>query len=391
MVDFLVKKFVKDYEKTEKQSVRTSYGVLASIIGIICNLILCGIKIIIGVMIQSISVIADGFNNLADAASSIVSFVGVKIAGRPADKEHPFGHGRVEYVSALIVAFLVIEVGFSCFKSSFNKILNPEVILFNPVLVAILLMSVLVKVWLAYFNHKLGKRINSSVMKATATDAKGDVIITLTTILSIIVGKVTGLAIDGYTGIAVSVFVLVSGYNIAKDTLEPLLGAAVDRDLYEKVTKKVESYEIIVGSHDLIVHNYGPTQKMATIHAEIPNNINFEEAHEVIDQIERDVLRDLDIFLVIHMDPIEVNNSFVDDIKDKVVQLITQLEADSSMHDFRVVNGEHQVNLIFDLVIPYDYDQKESHHLVAQIHEEIRKLDPKYQCVISLEKSYIGD
>lgn len=391
MVDFLVKKFVKDYEKTEKQSVRTSYGVMASIVGIICNLILCGIKIIIGVMIQSISVIADGFNNLSDAASSIVSFVGVKIAGRPADKEHPFGHGRVEYVSALIVAFLVIEVGFSCFKSSFNKILNPEVIIFNPVLVAILLVSVLVKVWLAYFNHKLGNRINSSVMKATAADAKGDVIITLTTILSIIVGKVTGLAIDGYTGITVSVFVLVSGYNIAKDTLEPLLGAAVDRDLYEKVTKKVESYDIIVGSHDLIVHNYGPTQKMATIHAEIPNNVNFEEAHEVIDQIERDVLRDLDIFLVIHMDPIEVNNSFVDDIKDKVVKIITELEEDSSMHDFRVVNGEHQINLIFDLVIPYDYDQKESHNLVVQIHEEIRKLDPKYQCVISLEKSYIGD
>ena len=351
MVDLLVKAFVKDYKQTNKQSVRTAYGVLASVVGIICNVFLFAVKLIIGLMIQSISVMADGFNNLSDAASSIISFVGVKIAGRPADKEHPFGHGRVEYVSALLVAFLVIEVGINCFKSSFSKIINPEVILFRPVLVIILLISVFVKVWLAYFNLKLGKRINSNVMRATAADAKGDVVITLATIISILVGEFTGLAIDGYTGIAVSIFVLISGYKIAKDTLEPLLGAAIDRDLYEKITKKVESYDIIQGSHDLIVHNYGPTNRMATIHAEVPNDIKFETAHEVIDQIERDVLMEFDMVLVIHMDPIEVNNTLVDELKDKIDQITKSLEEDTSIHDFRVVNGEHQVNIIFDLVI----------------------------------------
>jgi len=391
MVDLLVKAFVKDYKQTNKQSVRTAYGVLASVVGIICNVFLFAVKLIIGMMIQSISVMADGFNNLSDAASSIISFVGVKIAGRPADKEHPFGHGRVEYVSALLVAFLVIEVGINCFKSSFSKIMNPEVILFRPVLVIILLISVFVKVWLAYFNLKLGKRINSNVMRATAADAKGDVFITLATIISILVGEFTGLAIDGYTGIAVSIFVLISGYKIAKDTLEPLLGAAIDRDLYEKITKKVESYDIIQGSHDLIVHNYGPTNRMATIHAEVPNDIKFETAHEVIDQIERDVLMEFDIVLVIHMDPIEVNNTLIGELKDKIEQITKSLEEDTSIHDFRVVNGEHQVNIIFDLVIPHEYDKKTSQNLVVRIHEEVRKLDQRYQCIIHLEKSFISD
>ena len=391
MVDLLVKSFVKDYKQTNRQSVRTAYGVLASVVGIICNVLLFAVKLIIGIMIQSISVMADGFNNLSDAASSIISFVGVKIAGRPADKEHPFGHGRVEYVSALLVAFLVIEVGINCFKSSISKIIHPELILFRPVLVVILLISILVKIWLSYFNLKLGKRINSNVMRATAADAKGDVFITLATIISILVGEFTGLAIDGYTGIAVSIFVLFSGYKIAKDTLEPLLGAAIDRDLYEKITKKVESYDIIQGSHDLIVHNYGPTNRMATIHAEVPNDVNFETAHEVIDRIEREVLKEFDMVLVIHMDPIEVNNTLVDDLKDKIVQITKSLEEGTSIHDFRVVNGEHQVNIIFDLVIPHEYDKKTSQNLVLNIHEEVRKLDSRYQCIINLEKSFISD
>jgi cation diffusion facilitator family transporter len=391
MTNLLVKKFVKDYEKIEQSKVRTAYGVFASVIGIICNLILFGTKILIGLFINSISVMADAFNNLSDAASSIIGLVGVKLAERPADKEHPFGHGRFEYIAAFAVSFIILQVGLSCFKSSLSKILKPETVGFNWAIVGILIISVLIKIWLSTFNRTLGNRINSSVMKATATDALGDVLVTSSTIISILIGNFTGFAIDGWMGLVVSVFVLIAGFNIAKETLEPLLGSAVDREIYEKITDKVESYNGIVGSHDLIVHNYGPSHTMATIHAEIPNDANLEEAHETIDLIERDILRDMGIFLVIHMDPIEVNDMKVIDKKNMVIRIINEIEPQANMHDFRVVNGESHINLIFDLVVPYSYDEKQEEDILFQIEEAIRKEDPRYQVVITIENSYIAE
>lgn len=391
MGNLLVRLFVKDYESTEDQGVRTAYGVLSSIVGILCNFMLFVLKFIIGFLIHSITVTADSFNNLSDAASSIISFIGVKMANRPADKEHPFGHGRAEYVAALVVAFLVIQVGLTCFKSAFGKIVHPELIQFQLVPVIILAISILVKIWLSRFNQKLGKKINSKVMLATAADAKGDVIITTATVLSIVIGSFTNLAIDGYAGVVVSVFVLVSGFNIAKDTLEPLMGEAIDRGVYETITQKVESYDGILGSHDLIVHTYGPTRRMATIHAEVPNNMSIEDAHEMIDQIERDVLKELDVFLVIHMDPVEVNNELIKSQKKMVNDIIHGLEPDASIHDFRVVTGEHQVNIIFDLVIPYTYKTEQEKELLTQIREEVRQLDNRYHCMITVENSFVGD
>ncbi|MDF2537861.1 MAG: putative rane protein [Herbinix sp.] len=391
MINLLVKKFIKNNENIEDPSVRTAYGILSSVVGMICNLLLFGIKMAIGIIINSISVMADAFNNLSDAASSVISFIGVKLAERPADKEHPFGHGRFEYISALAVSFLIMQVGFSLFQSSFSKIFKPEEVDFNPLLTGILGISVLIKVWLAFFNRKLGTRINSSVMKATAADSLGDVLVTTAAIISTVIAGLTGLLIDGYMGVVVSIFVMIAGFRIAKETLEPLLGQAIDREVYQRITDMVESYEGIVGSHDLIIHSYGPTHRMATIHAEVPNNINFEQAHETIDRIERDVLKKLDIFLVIHMDPLEVNDTMVVEKKDMVLNIIHSFEPNSSLHDFRIVNGEHQINLIFDLVIPYSYSKEEEQKLLSRIVEEIRRQDAKYQCIITLENSYVAE
>lgn len=391
MTEFLVKLFVKDNKNIGNAKVRTAYGILSSLVGIACNIILCTVKIIIGLIINSISVMADGFNNLSDAASSVISLIGVKLAGRPADKEHPFGHGRFEYISAFTVAFLILQVGFSLLKSSFQKVLHPEELSFNPVLTGILCLSILMKLWMMLFNRKLGRRINSTVMIATSADSGNDVIVTAATIISTVIAGLTGLKIDGYMGILVSLFVMLSGFKIAKETLEPLLGQAVERDVYVKVTEMVESYEGIVGTHDLIIHNYGPTHRMATIHVEVPNNMDFEKAHETIDQIERDMLEKLDIFLVIHMDPIEVNNETVLEKKEMVLKVIKQLEEKATVHDFRVVNGEHHINLIFDLVLPYSYTKSEEQKLMAKIEEEVKELDPRHQCVITMENSFIAE
>lgn len=391
MTQLLVNLFIKDYEKTETTKVRTAYGVLTSIVGIICNFSLFGVKLGIGLIINSISVMADAFNNLSDAASSIIGLIGVKLAERPADKEHPFGHGRFEYITALVVAFLVMQVGLSCFKSAITKIFNPEKVGFSWIIVVILCISVLLKVWLSNFNKKLGNRINSTVMKATSADAFGDVLITSATIISIIIGKVTGLAIDGWMGLLVSIFVLIAGFNIARSTLEPLLGEAADREVYQSITDKVESYKGIVGSHDLIMHNYGPSKTMATIHAEVPKDVNLEEAHETIDSIERDVLRDMGIFMVIHMDPVAVNDTNVSEKKNMVVAVILGIEPKASIHDFRVVNGEEQINLIFDLVVPYSYDEKQEQDLLMKIIDTIYSVDARFQSVITIENSFVPE
>lgn len=391
MTEFLVRRFVKNKDNIQEQAVRTSYGILSSIVGVICNVILFTVKLIVGIVINSVSVMADAFNNLSDAASSIISFIGVKLAGRPADKEHPFGHGRLEYIAALVVSFLILQVGLTLFKSSFSKVLNPEEVIFNPVLIGVLVLSIFIKVWLMFFNRKLGKRIKSTVMLATAADSLGDVLVTSATVISAIIAGLTGWQIDGYMGLVVSIFVMLSGIGIAKDTLEPLIGQAVDREAYKNITNFVESYPGIIGTHDLIIHNYGPSHRMATIHVEVPNDIDFEEAHETIDSIERDIQEKMDIFLVIHMDPVEMNDVMVIEKRDLVTDIIKGLDDNATIHDFRLVHGEFQINLIFDLVVPFSYSKKEEQKLQAQVMEELRKCDSKINCVITIENSYIAE
>lgn len=388
MTEFLVNKFIKDSANIESTEVRTRYGMLASVVGIFCNVLLFSVKLAIGLILSSLAVTADAFNNLSDAASSIISFVGVKMAGKPADAEHPFGHGRIEYIAALIVSFLVIEVGFTFFKSSISKIMHPEEITFDPVPFIILILSILVKLWMAFFNNKLGKRIDSKVMLASAADSLGDVITTSATVISIVICHFTSINVDAIAGLIVSGIVIWSGVSIAKDTLEPLIGQRVPSELYQKITDMVESYEGIVGAHDLIVHNYGPNRSMATIHAEVPNDVSIEASHEIIDRIERDAKKELNILLVIHMDPVEMRDEEVLELRDKTSHIVHALDPELHFHDFRVLKENEQKNLIFDLVVPDSYTEKDAnrvmHQLIALLHEMEKNVD----CIITLDRSF---
>lgn len=391
MTDLLVKMFVKNYEDTDNISVRTAYGVLASGVGIACNVLLSLAKMMVGMLLHSVSVMADAFNNLSDAGSSIIGLVGVKMAEKPADEEHPFGHGRIEYVAALIVAFLVIEVGFTFFKDSISKIRHPEELRFQMVSIVILGMSILVKLWLGMFNKKLGKKIDSQVMMATAADSLGDVIATAATVVSILFWKVTGINIDGFVGLGVSLVVMWAGIGIARDTLEPLIGEATTPEDYRRIKKFVEKYDGIMGSHDLIVHNYGPGRSMASIHAEVPNNVSIEVSHEIIDRIERDAAKELGLFLVIHMDPLETEDQTVLKVRKKTEKAVEELDSRCSIHDFRMVKGEDQTNLIFDLVVPREYSEKKGDELMIRVIERMQEIDKRYQCVITLENSFVAE
>ena len=390
MTEFLVKRFVKDYDKTEKMSVRTSYGVLASMVGIFCNVFLFIVKFSVGSLMRSVSVMADGFNNLSDAGSSIISFVGVKMASKPADEEHPFGHGRMEYISALVVSFIVIEVGLSFFKDAIGKIQDPMELQFHLIPTLILILSIGVKLWLGLFNKKLGNRIGSKVMLATSADSIGDVIATTATVLSILVFKLFEINIDGFIGLGVSLTIMWAGVGIAKDTLEPLLGEAVPKEIYEKIVAFVEGYEGVCGTHDLIVHNYGPGRSMASLHAEVPNDVDIELSHEIIDRIERDALKEIGIYLVIHMDPIETRDEDTLAARKMLEQILTEVDPQVSIHDFRMVVGEKQINLIFDMVVPIQYDKEQKKLLCQETRKRMHEIDERYQCVIVVESSFVA-
>ena len=391
MTEFLVKRFVKNYQDTDDLQVRTAYGVLSSLVGICCNVLLFAAKVVIGMVMNSISVTADAFNNLSDAASSVISFVGVKMADKPADEEHPFGHGRMEYIAALIVSFLVIEVGFTFFKSSIGKLRTPETMNFDLVPFLILLLSVAVKLWMGMFNRKLGRRIDSKVLLATATDSLGDVVTTSVTILSILVYRFLGWNIDAVMGILVSLVVMWAGIGIARDTLEPLIGQAGDPELAARIRREVESYDGIVGTHDMILHSYGPGRTMASLHAEVPRDRNIEDSHEVIDQAEREVSRKLGVFLVIHMDPVEMKDEEVLECRQKLEAYLGDLNPELKFHDFRMVKGKHHTNLIFDVVVPYSYTEEMEQELKRKIQEHMKEIDSRYACVITVDKSYIGN
>lgn len=390
MTEFLIRHFVKDYEQVEKVSVRTRYGMLASVVGIFCNVLLFAVKASVGLLLHSISVTADAFNNLSDAASSVIGLVGVRMAGKPADSEHPFGHGRMEYITALVVSFLVIEVGFTFFKDAVQRIVHPQKLAFGAASVLILVLSVGVKLWLSFFNRKLGRKIDSKVMLATAADAIGDVITTSATVFSLLFFYFTGWNIDGIVGLCVSLVVMWAGIGIARDTLRPLLGEAVDPAAYKKIAGFVEGYDGITGSHDLIVHNYGPGRNMASIHAEVPNDVDIETSHEIIDRIERDAVKELGVFLVIHMDPVETKNEKILTVKKQVEDVVKTIDPELSVHDLRVVEGKERVNVIFDMVVPFRYAKTEEKELILKTTRRLQELDSRYQCVITAERSYMA-
>lgn len=391
MTELLVRLFVKNYHQTENLEVRTSYSLMAGGVGICCNLLLFGVKLTTGFLMNSISAMADAFNNLSDAVSSIVAIVGMTIAQKPADKDHPFGHGRIEYISAFIVAFLVIQVGFSLFKSAVGKILHPEALVFQGVSVLILLLTVCLKLWMAAFYRKLGKRIDSKVLAATAADSLGDVAATSAAIGSILVFGIWQINIDGFVGLVVSVLIMISGLSIARDTLAPLIGEGIDPEVYEEISSFVAGYDGIVGSHDLIVHNYGPGRSIASIHAEVPNDVDIQISHEIIDRIERDAMKQMNLLLVIHMDPVETKDERVKQLKEMTIEVVTDLDARLSIHEFRVVPGTGRINLIFELVVPREYTEAMQEDLKQQIDQRIRARDSRCSCVITTECSYRGE
>ena len=394
MTKFLIKCFIKDYQNIDKSEIRSAYGIFSCIVGIICNVLLCVAKLIIGTLLHSVSIMADAMNNLSDTASSVIGLIGIKVAEKPADKEHPFGHGRMEYIVALIVAFLVIQVGFSFLTNAFSRILHPEEMKTNTISLIILIISMGMKLWLSIFYKTLGKRIQSQVMLATGADAAGDVLITGATIFSLLVFQIAKINIDGYVGVAVAGFVIWSGISIAKETIEPLIGKALDPKLYLDIKEIISAYPWIEGTHDLIVHNYGANNSMATIHVEVSEKLGLAELHEVIDKIERETMEKLGIELVIHIDPIVTTDKEVLEAKKVVEDVVQGMGYDVSIHDFRMTKKGTQAGnkkLIFDMVVPHSCTQKEQEELCAELTREVQCHDSKYQCVITIDKSYIAE
>ena len=387
---YLTEKFIKNYQNIEDEKTRNSYVYLGSIVGIICNLVLSVVKIAVGVVSGSVSVLADGFNNLSDMASSIITMIGIKLANRPADKEHPFGHGRMEYLSALVVAFMVMLVGVQFIKSSIDRIMNPLPITFEMIPFILLLLSLMVKLWLSRFNRYVGNKINSSALKAASVDALGDVFTSSCVLISFVAAKFTTLPIDGYVGLVVSAAILYAGYSLVKDTISPLIGEAPDEELVKAIKQGVLSYDNIIGVHDLIIHNYGVGKCMASIHAEIPSNIDLITIHEIIDTAEREISQKLNIYLVIHMDPMCIHDDKIKALKGDVQNILLKYNCIKSMHDFRITEGEDKINLIFDIEVEaHDINTKEKEEeLRVQLTEEIKKLNPLYHCVITIDKYF---
>ena len=388
--EFLVRKFVKNYETIEDEKTRNAYIYLGSIVGIICNLILSIIKITVGVISSSVSIMADGFNNLSDMASSLITMVGIKLANMPADKEHPFGHGRMEYLSALVVAFMVMLVGAQFIKSSVDRILNPTKVSFEIIPFILLLISLILKLWLSRFNKYVGEKINSSALKAASVDALGDVFTSSCVIISFVASKFTTVPIDGYIGVLVSLAILYAGYSLVKDTISPLLGEAPDEELVKAIKQGVLSYDNIIGVHDLIIHNYGVGKCMASIHAEIPSNIDLVTIHEIIDTAEREISQKLNIYLVIHMDPMCIHDEKINAIKGDVQKILFKYEQIKSMHDFRITEGKNQTNIIFDIEVNFDEVNtvEKEEELRKNLEEDIKKLNPLYNCIITIDKYF---
>ncbi|MEG0943720.1 MAG: cation diffusion facilitator family transporter [Angelakisella sp.] len=357
MTNLLIKTFVKDYENTKNMVVRQGYGRLGSLVGIVVNLLLFAGKFTVGTLFGSVAITADGVNNLSDAGSSVVSLISFRLAGKPADREHPYGHARIEYLAAMIVACLILVLGVELGKSSFEKILNPEAITFSMLMVGVLVFSIGAKLWLFFFNRNLGKRIDSEVMRATAADSLSDVMATTAVLISTLLSPILGYPLDGWMGVAVSAFILLSGINIIRDAMNKLLGDAPTQELVESIERFVVAYDGILGVHDLMVHSYGPGRCFASLHAEVSSREDILKSHDLIDNIERDILRREGVHLVLHLDPIVTDNAEMSAMREQVTQLLHSIDPGLTMHDFRAVLGETHNNLIFDVVVPYTLKQ----------------------------------
>jgi cation diffusion facilitator family transporter len=385
MTQFIIRKFIPDAENVKDAQVRERYGIVSGIVGLLCNFFLFAVKLCIGLATASISVAADAVNNLSDGLSSLISVIGFKLAGKAPDSKHPFGYGRTEYLAGLAVAFLIGLVGIEFAKSSIERILHPSPILFSPVLLVILALSMLVKLWMGAFNRELGHRIDSPVLLAAMQDSINDVVTTTVVLVGMAASRFTDVPIDGYVGLIVAAFILWSGIGIARDTLNPLIGQAADPDIAQNIESIVLEFNGIIGVHDLIVHNYGAGKFLASLHAEVPDTANFVAIHEVVDEAEKEVWKRTGVFLVIHMDPISVNDARVDHFRTLADAVITRVDSRLTMHDFRVVDGDRQINLIFDVVAPFEYQGEKRTTLLRDIRKGLRARDKRFNAVITVD------
>lgn len=383
----LIKLFVKNSKNSNLPVVRTRYGLLSGVVGIVVNILLCGVKFVVGSVTNSIAISVDAVNNLSDAGSSIVSLLGFKFAGKPADEEHPFGHGRIEYLSALIVSFIILLMGFEAAKTSIVKILNPEDVRFSVLSASVLAVTMAVKLWLAFFYKNIDKRIDSPAVKALVVDSLSDIAATGATLTVLIVSLFSTVHIDGYIGLIVAVFIFSSGIGIIKSTIGPLLGEPPEEAFVKKIEKKILSYEGVIGIHDLLLHNYGPGRTFGSVHVEVPANVDVMKSHDTVDKIEHDIKDEFGIDVVIHMDPLVVDDVHIDLLHALVLDLVLGIDEQLSIHDFRLVEGLTHTNLIFDVVAPYKYPVKNS-VLAREIRTRLSKLNSSYYAVVTVEQSF---
>ena len=387
MTNLLIKLFIKD-KNTENPEARAKYGMLSSITGIVVNILLSAVKLIIGIFANSISIISDALNNVTDAGSSIVTMIGFKVSQKKIDKDHPWGHGRMEYITAFIVDILIVLVGVELFKSSFDKIIHPTLPDISNVTIVVLVIAVLTKLWLFIFYNKIAKTIDSAAIKGNAYDSISDSISTFVVLLSAIVAKIFGISIDGYASILVSIFILFTGFKALKDTIDLLLGMNPDKEFVEKLEEFTKKYEMISGIHDIMVHDYGPGRKIVSFHAEVPANCDICKAHDVIDQMEQDIYEEFNCITTIHMAPIVTDDEEINEMRKKTEEIVKEINPEFSIHDFRMTDGGDRINLIFDLVIPPDNEMNHE-ELKNMVQQKIHSVNDKYYAVPKIENSYV--
>lgn len=388
MTNFLIKIFVKDKDNVENQEVREKYAMLSSITGIIVNILLSIFKIIIGVIANSMSIISDGLNNVSDAGSSIVTMIGFKMSQKKVDADHPWGHGRMEYITALFVDILIILVGFELLQSSIEKIINPEVPSISNITIILLVVAILAKLWLFIFYRKIAKKINSAAIKGTAYDSISDSVSTLAVLISAFVARFARITIDGYVSLLVSIFILITGFKAIKEIIDILLGQKPDPEFVKEIEKFTKQYKEINGIHDIMVHDYGPGRKIVSFHAEVPANANILKAHDVIDQMEQDIFAKFGCITTIHMDPMVVDDEEINNMRKETEEIVKNINEKFSIHDFRMTDGGERINLIFDLVIPAG-EKIDVEQLVSAVRKEIHNRNEKYYAVIKVEHSYV--
>ncbi len=388
MVSLLARFFIKNQNDAKDPAARQAYGILCGAVGIFLNLCLFAGKFLAGTLSNSIAITADAFNNLSDAGSSIITLIGFKMAGQKPDPSHPFGHGRIEYISGLLVSVIILLMGAELLKSSVSKILRPEEMVFSPVVLGILLCSILIKCYMFLYNRKLGKRLDSAAMLATATDSLSDMLATSVVLAATLIGHFTSLTIDGWCGVLVGLFICYAGFGAAKDTISPLLGQAPDKEFVRQINDIVMSYSDVLGIHDLIVHNYGPGRVLISLHAEVPADGELLALHDTIDTIEHELRNTLHCHAVIHMDPVCTGDEQTMRLKALVTGYLKEISSAVSMHDFRIVAGPTHTNLIFDVAVPYDFPLPDN-ELSEKIKARIRQDNPSYFAVIDIDKQMV--